>query len=387
MSAPPTISPPLTILHCLRAPIGGLFRHVCDLAAAQTELGHRVGVICDAGPAGNAAEAALRNLDENICERGVVRVPMSRQVGLSDLTAYRAVRRLACETQAHILHGHGAKGGAYARLAAHKLKRSRQNIRAFYTPHGGSLHYSPATLQGRIFMELERYLGRKTDGLIFESAYSADIYQAKIGAFPCEARIIPNGVKPTDFYERALDESAADFVFVGELRHLKGVDILLHALAELRKKQSVTAYIAGGGPDAEEFKTLAEKLSLMDAVTFPGPIPAETAFTRGRCLIVPSRAESFPYIVLEAGAARMPLIATHVGGIPEIVEGCNVPLIPGADTHALVQEMQAYMDKPEAFVERANTLRESVAKRFSVDGMAQAITKFYSSRLNEHPQA
>ena len=100
-----------------------------------------------------------------------------------------------------------------------------------------------------------------------------------------------NGLKPQDFYELVLDENAAEFVFVGELRHLKGVDIFLRALAELRKKRPVTAYIAGGGPQTAKFQALARKLKLVDAVTFAGPTPAGAAFTRGRCLIVPSRAE------------------------------------------------------------------------------------------------
>ncbi len=380
------MSGPLSILHCLRAPIGGLFRHVCDLAAEQADMGHHVGIICDARTADKATEAALRNLQENICSLGVFRVAMSRQLGLHDLTACWAVRRIAREAQGRILHGHGAKGGAYARLAAHKLKLKGLDIRAFYTPHGGSLHYSPGSLQGRIFMGLERRLGRKTDGLIFESAYSAELYQAKVGPFACEARVIPNGLKPQEFYEVTLDENAAEFVFVGELRHLKGVDILLCALAELRKKHPVTAYIAGGGPDAAKFKALARKLKLVGAVTFAGPTPAGAAFTRGRCLIVPSRAESFPYIVLEAAAARLPFIATQVGGIPEIVEGSEVPLILAGDTAALTREMQHFLDEPQAFVERAIVLQNSVAKRFSVDGMARAITDFYASRLLEEAQ-
>lgn len=349
-------------------------------------MGHHVGIICDARPAGKFTETTLQNLEENVCSLGVFRVAMSRQLGLHDLTACWAVRRIASDAQAHILHGHGAKGGAYARLAAHKLKRKGLDIRAFYTPHGGSLHYSPGSLKGRIFMELERRLEHKTDGLIFESAYSAEMYKAKVGLFTCEARVIPNGLKPQDFYEVALDENAAEFVFVGELRHLKGVDILLRALAELRKKTPVTAYIAGGGPDAVKFKALARKLKLVDAVIFAGPTPASAAFTRGRCLIVPSRAESFPYIVLEAAAARLPIIATQVGGIPEIVEDTEVPLIPAGDTQALTQEMQSFLDKPQAFVERAIVLQNTVAKRFNVDGMARAITHFYVSRLLEKPR-
>lgn len=379
------MSGPLSILHCFRAPIGGLLRHVCDLAAEQADMGHHVGIICDARPAGEFAETALHNLAENHCSLGVSRVAMSRQLGFSDLTAYFAVRRIARKTQAHILHGHGAKGGAYARLAGHSLKGKAQKICTFYTPHGGSLHYDVNSLQGRVFMDLERRLGKKTDGLIFESAFSSKIYESKVGKFSCKTRIIPNGLKPHEFQEPILDSEAAEFVFVGELRHLKGVDILLKALAELCKKQPVTAYIVGGGPDAEKFKTLATKLKLSDEVTFAGPIPAGAAFTRGRCLVVPSRAESFPYIVLEAAAARIPIIATEVGGIPEIMDGSEVSLICPDDVKVLTREMQRFLDDPQAFIDCAKALQANVAKRFTVDGMAKAVTHFYVSRLLEQP--
>ena len=175
-------------------------------------MGHRVGVICDARRASPASETALRKL-ENLCAPGVVRIAMSRQLGLRDLTACIAVRRFARDMEAQILHGHGAKGGAYARLAAHWGKRKGQEIRAFYTPHGGSLHYTPDSLKGRIYLALEKRLAAKTDGLIFESRYSAGLYETKVGAPSGEARIIPNGLKPAEFYEIVLDEEAARFVF------------------------------------------------------------------------------------------------------------------------------------------------------------------------------
>ena len=63
----------LSIIQCLRAPVGGLFRHVCDLTAELTDMGHRVGVICDSSLSGEADEAALRTL-EKICDSGVMRV-------------------------------------------------------------------------------------------------------------------------------------------------------------------------------------------------------------------------------------------------------------------------------------------------------------------------
>lgn len=346
-------------------------------------MGHDVGVVCDARTAGRHAEASLRNLAENFCSLGVTRIPMNRQPGPRDILVSRAIQRIAREANVQILHGHGAKGGAYTRLAASALKNAGQKIRAFYTPHGGSLHYKPTSLQGRIFMALERWLGKKTDGLIFESAYSSELYHHNVGPFPCEMRIIHNGLRADEFYSVVLDENAVEFVYVGELRHLKGVDVFLEALAEANKTHDVSAFIAGGGPDAANFQKLARKLKLAGSVTFAGPTPARAAFSRGRCLVIPSRAESLPYIVLEAAAACLPFIATRVGGIPEIVKGSDVALIPVDDVGALATEMLNFLDNPQTYVRRAEALQKHVSQRFTIDSMARSITHFYVCRLLE----
>ncbi len=344
-------------------------------------MGNRVGIICDAKNYGEAAESALRNLAETVCDLGVTRVRMSRQLGLRDATATLAVKRVAQRTEAQVLHGHGAKGGAYARLAARSLKQAGQELRVFYTPHGGALHYSPASLKGRIFMALERKLAEFTDGLIFESDYAARLYEAQVGKPQCEMRIVLNGLRPQEFYDIVLDVDAAEFVFVGELRHLKGVDILLQALAEVRQKRPAAVFIAGTGPDERKFKALARKLDLTDAVTFAGHVAARAAFPRGQCLVVPSRLESLPYVVLEAAAARMPIIATHVGGIPEITAGTDVQLIPSDDIGALATQMMAFLNDPAVFAARAAELQSTVSERFTVSGMTRYITHFYVSRL------
>lgn len=379
-----SVSGSLSILHCLRAPVGGLFRHVCDLATAQSEMGHQTGIICDARFAGDKTEASLRNLAESVCSLGVTRLPMSRQLGWRDLTAARKVYHLSKKHNCQVLHGHGAKGGAYARLASGWLKKKGQENLAFYTPHGGSLHYDPASLQGRVFMGLERRLANRTDGLIFESTYSSEIYQANVAPFPCETRVIHNGLRPEEFYSVILDVDACEFVFVGELRKLKGVDIFLKALAEISLTHSVKAFIAGGGPDEREFRQLARKLKISDAVVFAGPTPAQTAFSRGQCLVVPSRAESLPYIILEAAAARLPFIATNVGGISEIVAGSDVALIEPDDVAALKARMLDFLENPSPHVLAAEGLQEIVKNRFNIRGMAQSVTHFYVARLLDH---
>ena len=118
----------------LRAPVGGLFRHVADLASGQAARGHQVGLVVDASTGGPRAEQILRDLSPRMA-LGISRVPMRRQIGPSDVAAVAHVTRRAAAVGADVVHGHGAKGGAYARLA-----RGGAAIRV-YTPHGGSLHY------------------------------------------------------------------------------------------------------------------------------------------------------------------------------------------------------------------------------------------------------
>jgi glycosyltransferase involved in cell wall biosynthesis len=303
---------------------------------------------------------------------------MAREVGPRDIAACLAIRDRARSLGIDVIHGHGAKGGAYSRLAARALKRAGRRIVSCYTPHGGSLHYHPATPAGWIYMQLERRLAQFTDALVFESAYSAARYVAQVGRPGCVARVIPNGLGPEDFAACGAHADAADFLFVGELRRLKGVDVLLDALARVRERRPLTAMIVGAGPDAGAFKRQTRKLGIEDMVSFRGPMPAREAFRLGRALVVPSRAESLPYIVLEAAAAALPMLASDVGGIPEIVAGSDTALVRPGDTEGLARAMHELLDEPVAAYARAQRLQQIVANRFTIAAMADAVLDLYA---------
>jgi glycosyltransferase involved in cell wall biosynthesis len=372
------VSSTLRILHCLRAPVGGLFRHVHDLALGQAQLGAEVGIVCDSRTEGDPV--ALGRLADN-CVLGLTRMPMTRHVGFGDWRVSGKVARLARKLDVDVLHGHGAKGGAYARLAGRKLKRKGMKAKIIYTPHGGSLHYAQNRPMGRFYVAAERKLLPLTDGFLFESYFAGNRYVSLVGEPRCPARIVPNGLYRHEFYEPMLADDAVDFVFVGELRYLKGVDILLEALAAHQAVFPGRALIVGSGPDAAGLKRMARRLGLNGRVSFSGAQSARSAFARGRCVVVPSRAESFPYIVLEAAAAQMPLIATQVGGIPEIVDGVDMPLIPPGDVQALAGQLRAFLAGPKPFLDRAAALQKLVAERFTVDNMTHGVVDFYISEV------
>ena len=282
------------------------------------------------------------------------------------------------------------------------LCRRGSQVASFYTPHGGSLHFDPKSLEGRVYHTLEKVLARFTDGLIFESQFAKRVYGERIGLKDLAVRVIPNGLQPGDFQPHQPVQDADDFLFIGELRHLKGVDVMLHALARLNQSaetpaaetparpraqqpRPVRATFIGGGPDVRTFQDLAARLSLQSVTSFPGPQPAAQAFQRGRCLVVPSRAESFPYIVLEAGAASMPIIATDVGGIPEMTHGTAVNLIPPSDVSALAEAMALYLADPAVAAHNVQSLNVKIAATYTVAAMTDAIVDFYAEAGRKSP--
>lgn len=355
----------LRILHILRAPVGGLFRHVCDLSLEQTARGHEVGVVADRSTGGENAERTLARLGKEL-KLGVSRIPMSRHAGWSDVAAVRYVVTHARQLKVSVVHGHGAKGGAYARLGAHGALR-------VYTPHGGSLHFSRTNPVGFAYLSAETFLLRKTDLALFESEYAKNVFAQKIGALPNVAEVVHNGVRAEEFEPVTKEPGAADVLFVGELRKLKGVDVLLEALAVLKARgNSHTACIVGDGPDREAFKAQSIARGLDSEVTFAGAMPARTAFAKGGILVVPSRAESLPYIVLEGIAAGLPVIASKVGGVPEIFGPEAASLVAPGDVEALAAALtQGSNLQPSA------ALRDRVSKLFTVSAMTEGVLAAY----------
>lgn len=366
----------LRILHVFRAPVGGLFRHVMDLAREQIAHGHDVGLVMDSTTGGARAEEALAAIAPKLA-LGFSRVPMHRLPALSDFSAQRHVNARVRQSGAQIVHGHGAKGGLHARLPG---LFCRQGPVRCYTPHGGSFHYNPGSFAHRAFMTTERALHRGTDLFLFESAYIRQQFVALVGEPRCPDAIVLNGISAAEFTPVTPASDAADFLYIGELRPVKGIDTLLDALSRLEGAPRLA--IVGSGPDEASLRQRAARLGLGDRVAFLGPLPAREAFRRGRIMVVPSRAESLPYVLIEAAGAHVPLIATRVGGVAEIFGPQAGRLIAPGDATRLSQLMQDMRDAtPGARAAQAADLCAHVASRFRVDQMAAAALAAYARAI------
>src|SRR5664279_5677804 len=367
---------PLNILHVFRAPVGGLFRHVLDLTREQIARGHRVGLIADQSTGGERADDALRTIEPSLA-LGLTRIAMRRQPAPGDLFVLAHVMRRVAQAQADVVHGHGAKGGAYARLVLGNARALRA-----YTPHGGSLLFGHDTLAGKFYLTTERLLMLRGDLFLFESAFSADMFHRKIGTPKGLVRVVHNGVSRAEFAPVATNPDATDLVFLGELRHLKGIHVLIDAIAQLhRDGRNVTATLVGDGPDRDGLLAHVERCGLNAAVRFQPAMAARQAMTLGKVMVAPSRFESLPYVVLEAAAASKPLITTQVGGIPEIYGSLSNTLVPPSDAAALAGAIAQALDHPEAMMELSRKLHERVQASFSVESMVDGLLTAYQTGL------
>src|ERR1700744_6449721 len=100
---------PLRILHATRAPVGGIFRHILDLASGQAARGHEVGIITDSLTGGERAVAALAALEPQL-KLGGSRLPIQRELSPTDFLGFMKVRARLAGLNPDVMHGHGAKG-------------------------------------------------------------------------------------------------------------------------------------------------------------------------------------------------------------------------------------------------------------------------------------
>ena len=363
---------PLRILHAVRAPVGGIFRHILDLANGQADRGHHVGIIADSLTGGERAEAALKEIAPRL-KLGVHRLAIRREPLPTDVLVWAHFTRLIKRLKPDVLHGHGAKAGAFIRLKP----RSSDIIRV-YTPHGGSLHYPLNTLKGALYSRLERTLMNSTDLFLFESAFARDTYQRTIGIPRGLVRCVFNGVTADEFDPVTKAADATDVVYVGEFRHIKGADLLVDAVARLRADgRPVTLTLAGDGEELQALKVQIERLGLGEAVRFIGHVKARYGFSKGSLLVVPSRGDSMPYVVIEAAAAGIPMVAANVGGIPEIFGSHTDALFAPNIVGAMADAIEIALEDPDGALARAKSLRERIFLHFSQKAMVEGILAGY----------
>lgn len=196
--------------------------------------------------------------------------------------------------------------------------------------------------------------------------------------------MIPNGIDASR-YESAEPRAARRVITtVANLRGEKGHDVLLQAAAIVRDSApDVVFQIVGEGPMGDALVAQADALGVSSCVRFLGHREDIPAILRDSDLfILPSRTEAFPNGLLEAMAAGLPVIASDVGGIPELVDhGRNGLLVPVADANALASAVLQLVREPAHAARLGSAARQTIETRYSFERMVAAFEELYRESL------
>lgn len=372
----------MRIIHCFRSPVGGIFRHVRDLAMEHSKAGHEVGIVCDS-TTGGAYEDKLFDQIRPYLALGLTRIPINRAISPSDFGALTKSYQQIKSLQPDVLHGHGAKGGAIARVIGSLLRVNRYCVARLYSPHGGSLHFRPGVPGSAVFM-IERILERMGDATVFVCEFERDAYMAKIGRLTKKVVVNHNGIGSAEFIAPGLVEEPRDFQYIGMMRDLKGGDLFIRAFAEAERivGRPMSALMIGDGPDQEKYADMMVQLGLGQRINMLPAMNQREAFRLARTLVVPSRAEAMPYIVLEAVAAGKPMIASRVGGIPEALGRDNPALTPAGDWQAMGKVMARSITEP-GWLETTRPDIDTFERTFFSRAMGQRMIELYQTLKDE----
>jgi glycosyltransferase involved in cell wall biosynthesis len=374
----------MRIVHAIaRLNVGGAAQQVLELAAGQNRRGHET--IVAAGQLAPGEESMTYLADELGVE--VFDVPeLERELSPRDLLAVRRLRALFRARRPDVLHTHAAKAGATGRLAALASGSARPPVRV-HTFHGHVLRGYFDARRERVFTAVERALARGTSALIAPSEEVRDDL-VRLGVAPAERfEVIRYGFRfeePATPRDLGLPHDTFVVGWAGRLTEIKRPLDLVGTLAALGDRGvDATFVLLGDGELRGEVEALADELGVADRLRLMGYQRGlaewHTAFD---ALLLTSTNEGTPVAVLEALAAGRPVVATAVGGVPDVVEdGETGFLAPAGDTDGLAERLERLARDPELRRRMGAAGAERVRERFGVDRMVEEVEALYRRDL------
>ncbi len=314
-------------------------------------------------------------------------------LGLFEL--YRFIRSFPCA----VVHLHSSKAGILGSLACgmYNFFHPKTRLKVVYTAHGWHFLEQGNVLSRTLSMWCERFASFFRDHVICVS--TADLRAATRNHIivPSKLITIHNGNEPIRYHSR--EESRAKLlsfsrsnqsreIIIGTIANLyptKGLTFLISAVPRVLTFYSqIRCVIIGAGPQQEELFSMVKRLGLESIIIFSGTIPQAGSLLSGfDIFILPSIKEGFPYVLLEAMGAGVPIIATTVGGVPEIVQhGRDAWLVPPGDACSLSAGIEKLLNEPDF----RNTLSSNARQRlqlFSLDTMLHQTAAIYEKTMTD----
>ena len=347
--------------------LGGIENHIRDLAEAQAAAGMDVAVlVCDPG---RLAGVERRN--------GVKVLRAQRLATALSMPISVHQPKLLADHRADIVHVHSPYPlGEVSALAF------RHGARLVLTHHSDVLRQRTAL---RLYAPLLRRVLRTADRIIATSPRYVETSPWLAGVAD-RCRVVPLGVDQDRFSPGPREaREDAELLFVGRLRHYKGLDVLLRALQRL---PGIQLRIVGEGPMAGAWRSLTQELGLLERVSFEDRIPDEALpgiYRRARVFVLPStsRAEAFGTVLLEAMASGLPCITTELGtGTSWVVRHGETGLVvPAEDDGALRDAIARLIADPAMAAVMGTAGRRRIESCFTKATMVAGVTANYRELL------
>jgi len=384
---------PIRVLRVIaRLNVGGPSLHVSYLSEGLTARGYATTLAAGEISEGEASMAFVAE------QRGIeVRSIPELQREVSPLHDAAAVRRLADlirEERPHVLHTHTAKAGTVGRVAA-RLAGSARPAVVVHTFHGHTLegYFSPA--KQKAYRLIERALARDTDALLAVSPEVRDEL-VEIGVAPATRFAVVRlgielaermqGSEQGEDLRASLGIPADRFTigWVGRMTAVKRAHDVLRTLSLLHERGVDAALVmVGDGPDRPELEALAGELGVAQATHFVGfQDDVGPWFHAFDALLLPSRNEGTPVSAIEMLAAGRPVVATRVGGVPDVVaDGTDGYLFPVGDVAAAAAHLALLAGDPELCRRMGEQGRERALGRYGVPRLVEDVDRLYRALL------
>jgi glycosyltransferase involved in cell wall biosynthesis len=376
-----------------RLNMGGPALHVAYLTAGLAERGYDTTLVAGSLARGEDSMAFVAD------QRGVEVVKIDelhREISpLRDLVAVFRLARLIRAERPQILHTHTAKAGAIGRLAALVAGPAGPPI-VVHTFHGHVLHGYFDPFRTRVFRLLERFLARSSTALIAVSPQVRDDLVSLGVAPPEKFTVVRLGIELDErvTIDEAMRVEARRVMgipperfavgWVGRMTGVKRTDDVVRAFASLRARGvDACLCIVGDGPDRDQVERRAHELGVIRDCLFLGyQEDVARFFALFDAFVLSSVNEGTPVVAIEALAAARPVVATRVGGVPDVVtDGVDGFLVEHGDVEALAERLARLAADPELRRAMGEAGRERVLPRYAVSRLIDDIDRLYRSLL------
>ena len=317
-----------------------------------------------------------------LLERASVPCTILGRADAWDVAPWRTAHRHLV-AQSDLLHSHKFGSNAWGALLARTAR-----VPLVVHEH----NFSETASRTRRMID-RRWIASRASRVLCVSESVAEIERA-CGVPEELIEVVPNGVRidgawPAGAARAELGLTGRSFTIgiVGRLRPEKAHEVLLEAVAQLaRAGRDVRLCVVGDGPRETELQLLAARLGIDSRVTWAGERrDAATLAGAFDAAVVCSHWEGLPLAALEAMAARVPLVASSVGGLPTLLEDDAGLLVPPADPAALAAALGKLIDDCDLREAIARAGHDRVADRYSFDGMVRRVEGIYDDALQQHP--